>query len=68
MPPNRVAVTFARPNLPYSTASIQACIHRLRMKALCDLFWLWAARCIAASSSQMSETWSRVNTPPGVGF
>jgi hypothetical protein len=35
---------------------------------LCDLFWLWAARCIAASSSQMSETWSRVNTPPGVGF
>ena len=35
MPPNKVAVTVARPNLPYSTASIQAGIQRLRMKALC---------------------------------
>ena len=33
--PNKVAVTFARPNLPYSTASIHAGIHLLRIKALC---------------------------------
>ncbi len=35
MPPNKVAVTVALPNLPYSTASTQAGIQRLRIKALC---------------------------------
>ena len=34
MPPNRVAVTVARPNLPYSSASSQAGIQRLRIKVL----------------------------------
>ena len=39
MPPNNVAVTVARPNLPYSTASTHAGIQRLRMKALCVSVW-----------------------------
>ena len=30
-------------------------IQRLRMKALCVSVWWWALRCVAASSSQMSE-------------
>ena len=68
MPPKRVAVTVARPNLPYSTASIHAAIQRLRMKALCVSVWRWAARCVAASSSQMSGMWKRVKMPSGVGF
>ena len=54
-PRYKVAVTVARPNLPYSTASTQAGIQRLRMKALCVSVWFLAARCIDASSSQMSE-------------
>ena len=55
MPPNNVTVAVARPNVPYSTASTQAGIQRLRMKALWVSFWFWAERWIEVSSSQISE-------------
>ena len=33
MPPNKVAVTVASPNFPYSTASTKAGIQRLRINS-----------------------------------
>ena len=40
IPPNRVTVTFARPNFPYSTWSTQPGIQRLLTNALWVSFWI----------------------------
>ena len=68
MPPKSVTVTLARPNLPYSTLSTNAGIQRLRINDLWTSVWLRMARCVAGSSSQMSEMWYRTKMPSGQGF